>query len=47
MFARAGQVVGVVFALEVASGHGLAIPAATLAGYLASPGNSTFGGCDD
>jgi S1-C subfamily serine protease len=44
---RAGQVVGVVFALETKSGHGLVIPASTLARFLVSPGDNTFGNCDD
>ena len=40
-----GQVVGVVFAIETATGDGLAIPASTLAQYLASPGSNTSGNC--
>jgi len=40
-----GRVVGVVFAIETATGDGLAIPASTLAHYLKSPGSNKSGGC--
>ena len=40
-----GRVVGVVFAIETATGDGLAIPASTLSQYVESPGSSTSGGC--
>jgi S1-C subfamily serine protease len=40
-----GQVVGVVFAIETATGDGLAIPASTLAKFLKSPGTNTSGEC--
>ena len=41
----AGSVVGVVFAIETATGDGLAIPASTLAQFLKSPGSNTSGEC--
>ena len=40
-----GRVVGVVFAIETATGDGLAIPASALAKYLKAPGSNTSGGC--
>jgi S1-C subfamily serine protease len=45
LFDRAGDVVGVVFAIETKTGDGLAIPASTLSSYLVSPGDDTFGDC--
>lgn len=39
------RVVGVVFAIETATGDGLAIPASTLTQFVKSPGNNTSGGC--
>jgi S1-C subfamily serine protease len=41
----AGQVVGVVFALNTVTGNGVAMPVSTLSQYLATPGTSTYGGC--
>jgi S1-C subfamily serine protease len=39
------RVVGVVFAIDNASGDGLAIPASTLSTYLDNPGNNSAGDC--
>jgi S1-C subfamily serine protease len=41
----AGQVVGVVFAINTVTGNGLAIPVSTLNQFLAAPGTSTYGPC--
>jgi S1-C subfamily serine protease len=40
-----GQVVGVVFAVEPATGYGLAIPASTLQQFLTNPGINIQGAC--
>lgn len=40
-----GNVVGVVFALDMTNNHGLAIPASTLSQFLSSPGNSSANQC--
>ncbi len=45
LFDSAGQVVGIVFAVETATGDGLAIPASTVVQYLGAPGGTTSGGC--
>jgi S1-C subfamily serine protease len=42
-----GVVVGVVFALEVANHDGLAIPVSSLSAFLANPGSSTAGVCEN
>jgi S1-C subfamily serine protease len=43
---RAGQVVGVVFAREVRSGDGLAIPVSDLEHFLLRPGTATINVCE-